>query len=135
VLLSSDAIRENLSNTARRSGERVFSAMHEQFEMALAQGAAVVLDSTGMSPRFRALLRAHRMQLLHVHLLLHDPQRFEEREHARTDRQEAPVARAAFHRSRRIEFHDPPDLTIATDELDVQQVYDIVSCAIGGGTG
>jgi hypothetical protein len=31
-------------------------------------------------------------------------------------------------------FHEPPDLVIATDELTPDEVYGVVSRAIGGGT-
>jgi hypothetical protein len=133
VLLSSDAIRESLSQKQRRRGARVFEAMRERFVLAKLEGKPVVLDSTGMSVRFRALLHAYRSQLLHVHLTLRDPKRFEERERTRTDRQGEPLPREAFDHSQRIWFADAPDLIIATDERSADEVYDLVSGTIGGG--
>lgn len=134
MLLSSDAIREGLSHNQRRKGERVFAQMHARFVLARAVHKAVVLDSTGMSGRFRALLHAHRTEVVHVHLSLHDAKRFEERERQRTDRPNGPLPQAAFKHSQRVVFHEPPDLVIATDELTPDEVYGVVSRAIGGGT-
>jgi predicted kinase len=130
VHLSSDAVRESLSHKQRRSGERVFAELHRRFERALDERRNIVLDSTGMSPRFRALLRAHREEVVHVHLLLHSEQRFEERERARTDRAGGFVPPAAFHRSRDVTFHDKADVVVATDELTADEVYQIASTAL-----
>jgi predicted kinase len=130
VLLSSDEIREGLSHNQRRRGERVFAEMHERLRLALLEGKRVVLDSTGMSVRFRTLLHAHRAQLLHVHLRLHDPKRFEERERQRTDRPNGPLPHAAFKHSQSVFFHEPPDLIIATDEISPDDVYRLVSAAL-----
>jgi predicted kinase len=131
VHLSSDAVRESLSHKQRRSGERVFAELHRRFERALDERRNVVLDSTGMSPRFRALLRAHREDIVHVHLLLRGQQRFEERERARTDRSGGFVPAAAFHRSRDVHFHNEPDVVLTTDELTAEEVYQIASTALG----
>ncbi len=128
MLLSSDDIRAGLSNRQRRHGARVFEALHEQLKAALEDGRPVVLDSTGMSSRFRTILRIHRASFYHIHLLLEDPKCFEERERARTDRpNQKPIPRAAFLRSNRIVFAQPPDLTITTDVLTPEQVYDLAS--------
>lgn len=121
--MSSDEIRLSLSRKQRRSGEKVFAELHRRFEQALTGGCSVVLDSSGMSPRFRALLRAHRAQLVHVHLLLRSAERFEQREAHREDRPAGALPRAAFHRSCAVEFHDAPDVVIATDDLTPDQVY------------
>lgn len=126
VLLSSDAVRAELSHNQGRRGDRVFHELHRRFEIARHAGGDVILDSTGMSPRFRALLRAHRHELRHIHLLLRDPRCFEARERQRTDREAGPLPYAAFRRSLRVEFHDAPDLVLATDDLDADAVYRIV---------
>jgi predicted kinase len=126
VRLSSDEVRDSLSHKARRSGNRVFAELHRRFERALEQQRSIVLDSTGMSPRFRALLRAHREKLVHVHLVLNDPKHFEEREKQRTDRAGQALAFAAFARSRGVEFHNAPDLVLDTDELTPERVYEQV---------
>ncbi len=123
MLISSDAIREGLSLKAQRSGKRVFQMMDEQLGAALAQGASIVLDSSGMSPRFRSILRARGSDFIHVHLQLDDPRLFEEREQQRADRGAGPLPRAAFNRSRSTEFTRAPDLVIATDALHPDQVY------------
>jgi predicted kinase len=125
-LLSSDAIRAGLSRRQGRSGRRVFAVMHERLEAALARREPVVLDSTGMSDRFRAIVRAHRASLCHIHLQLYDAARFEERERTRSDRPERPLSRATFYRSCRVQFHDPPDVTIVTDTLTPDEVYELV---------
>jgi hypothetical protein len=49
-------------------------------------------------------------------------ERFEERERAR-DRTADPMPRAAFLRSCRVQFHDPPDFVLSTDTLTPDQVY------------
>lgn len=85
-----------------------------------------MLDSTGMSPRFRALLRAHREDIVHIHLVLRNQQRFEERERARTDRSRGFVPAAAFHRSRDVDFPEAADVVVQTDELTPEQVYEKV---------
>jgi predicted kinase len=126
VRLSSDEVRTSLSHKASRSGNRVFAELHRRFERALEQQHSVVLDSTGMSPRFRAMLRAHRENLVHIHLVLNDRRRFEERERQRTDRAGEVLPFAAFERSRRVEFHDAPDLVLATDEFTPEQVHERV---------
>ncbi|HET6896542.1 MAG TPA: hypothetical protein VFH72_14255, partial [Candidatus Baltobacteraceae bacterium] len=118
-------VRESLSHNQRRSGDRVFSELHRRLERAIEQGRSVVLDSTGMSPRFRALLRAHRENVVHVHLTLGSQQCFEERERQRTDRPGGMLSASAFHDSQRIEFHDPPDVAIATDDLTPDEVFGI----------
>ena len=128
--LSSDGVRASLSRKAQRSGERVFAELHRRFERAVAQGRSVVLDSTAMSPRFRALLRAHREQIVHVHLVLRDLQRFEERERSRTDRPSGTLSAAAFQQSQHVEFHDAPDIVVQTDAIAAQEVYARVSAAI-----
>lgn len=128
--LSSDGVRLSLSHKQRRSGDRVFAELHRRFERALAERRSVVLDSTGMSPRFRALLRAHRGEIVHVHLVLRSPERFEERELRRDDRPQGPLTRAAFLRSRGVEFHDAPDVVVATDDLTPEQVYWEVGAAL-----
>ncbi|HLI97402.1 MAG TPA: AAA family ATPase, partial [Candidatus Baltobacteraceae bacterium] len=129
VHLSSDDIRMSLSRKQRRSGERVFGELHHRFERALEQERSVVLDSTGMSPRFRALLRAHRERIVHVHLLLESAHCFEEREERRTDRSQGALSRAAFLRSKHVEFSNAPDVVVATDDLSLEQVYREVTAA------
>jgi predicted kinase len=123
IHLSSDGVRLLLSHNRRRSGDQVFAELHRRFERAVEEGRHVILDSTGMSPRFRALLRAHRAEIVHVHLLLNTEARFKERELRRTDRPGDIVPTAAFHRSQSVEFHDPPDAVLATDELSPDEVF------------
>lgn len=130
--LSSDDVRLSLSRKARRHGDRVFDELHRRFERAIAQGRAVVLDSTGMSPRFRALLRAHRERIVHVHLVLGDPLRFQEREQQRTDRVAGALPFAAFARSCNVGFHEPPDVVVQTDEFTVDEAYREVSGLLRG---
>jgi predicted kinase len=130
VLLSSDAVRESLSRRKRRSGERVFAELYRRFERALDERRNVVLDSTGMSPRFRALLRAYRENIVHVHLLLRDERRFEERERGRTDRAGGFVPAAAFHQSRLVEFTQAPDVVVGTDDATAEEVYGAVMASI-----
>lgn len=76
------------------------------------------------------MLRAHRAQIVHVHLMLDDVRCFEERERGRSDRPAGALPAAAFHRSRRVQFHDPPDLILATDALSRDEVYATVSAAL-----
>jgi predicted kinase len=130
VHLSSDAVRESLSHKQRRSGERVFAELHRRFERALDERRSVVLDSTGMSPRFRALLRVYRDGIVHVHLVLRNQHRFEERERARTDRSGGLLPAAAFHRSRDVEFQHAPDVVVETDELTAGEVYGRVAALL-----
>jgi predicted kinase len=129
VHLSSDDVRLSLSHKQRRSGDRVFGELHRRLEHALEQGRSVVLDSTGMSPRFRALLRVHREQIVHVHLVLQRADRFDEREAQRTDRPAGALPHAAFARSKRVEFHDAPDVVVVTDDLTAEQVYSEVTAS------
>ncbi len=101
----------------------MFAELHHRFERALAERRSIVLDSTGMSPRFRALLRAHRGEIVHVHLVLASVRHFEQRERGRTDRPAGALPAAAFHRSRGVQFDQPPDLVIETDELTPDETY------------
>jgi predicted kinase len=130
VLLSSDAVRESLSRRKRRSGERVFAELYRRFERALDERRNVVLDSTGMSPRFRALLRAYRENIVHVHLLLRDERRFEERERGRADRPVGVLPPEAFHQSRLVEFTQAPDVVVGTDDATAEEVYGAVMASI-----
>jgi predicted kinase len=123
LLLASDSIRAELPASRRGLGECVFATMRQRFERALADRTPVVLDSTGMSPRFRAMLHAHRAELYHVHLRLERTERFEERERRRTDRADRCVPRLAFLHSCRVQFQEPPDRIIATDDLTAQEVF------------
>jgi predicted kinase len=129
LLLSSDEVRTSLSRRQRRSGTNVFARLAQQFDRALAENQPVILDSTGMSPRFRALLHAHRERVVHVHLTLDDVLRFEEREHGRRDRRGAPLPRGAFLRSRNVEFVELPDVVVSTDSRTIDEVYCIVRSA------
>jgi predicted kinase len=123
VHLSSDNVRLSLSHNRQRSGARVFAEFHRRFERAVEEGRDVVLDSTGMSPRFRALLRAHRRNIVQVHLLLASEEQFKQREEHRVDRPEGPLPVAAFRRSQHVRFHDPPDLVLATDGRTPEEVF------------
>lgn len=125
VLISSDSVRAQLSPNQRGRGDCVFAELHRRFEQALREGRDVILDSTGMSPRFRALLRAHRSSLVHLHLVLNDPRTFAERERGRSDREDGPLTYAAFRRSQRVEFHETPDLIVATDRLDADALHEL----------
>lgn len=125
-LLASDSIRSGLSLTQQRSGARVFSEMRRRFALVREQNRRAVLDSTGMSHRFRSLLHQYRAQLVHIHLVLSESKNFEARERERTDRRLGPLPRSAFNRSQRIVFQDPPDLVIPTDDLALDAIYRLV---------
>jgi hypothetical protein len=88
-----------------------------------------------MSWRIRAVLRMHRPEIVHVHLLLSDEARFAQREAARTDRPHAPVPLGAFRQSRRVEFADAPDLIVETDDRTTDQVYAAVRAALNERSG
>lgn len=130
--LSSDDVRLSLSHKQGRSGARVFAELHRRFECALDERRSVVLDSTGMSPRFRVLLRVHREELFHVHLELRDVRTFEERERGRTDRPSGALPAPAFHRSKRVQFYELPDIVVATDERTPDEVYLLVTGHLQG---
>lgn len=135
VVLSSDEIRRRLPASSRQSGSRVFAAMRAELEAAMAAGRRAVLDSTGMSPRFCALLEEQRSRLWHVHLRLERLEVFDEREQRRADRPDGPVPRAAFLHSCRVAFSGPPDVTISTDDITPREVYQIVSELLLGAKG
>ena len=125
VLLGSDDIRASLSRSQSRHGDRVFATMEAMLNESLLAGACVVLDSTGMSPRFRAILRERRSAFRHVHLRLERVEEFDRRERERRDRVDSPVPRAAFYRSCRVAFDPAPDLSIVTDSVEPLAVYEI----------
>lgn len=125
MLLSSDDIRAALPRNQSRHGSRVFAVMAAMLAESLRAGVRVVLDSTGMSARFRAILREQRSIFCHIHLRLERVETFQQRECRRTDRRDAPVPRTAFFHSARVGFQYPPDLSIATDDLTVPEVYEI----------
>lgn len=118
VLLSSDALRSN-----RKHG---FDRMASALDDALARGRRVVLDSTGMSFRFRRLAVRVRAQALHVQLAV-DPPQWEARERQRVDR--APLDRGVYQRSARIVFDPPPDLALDTSALSPTDVIAAVGSA------
>ncbi len=126
--ISSDAIRDELPGRRAPRGARVFNEVRTRLERALEEGRLVVLDSTGMSHRFRALLRGYRDDLVHVHVTLDDEMQFEERERGRLDRRDGRVSSSAFRRSQAVEFHEAPDLTLTTDRTRPEELYAAV-CA------
>ena len=128
-MLSSDAIRDSLP-LWQQGGSHVFERMARELATAVTNGAPIVLDSTGMSPRFQHLLRAHRTELFHVHLVLGSVECFERRERVRTDRKNGSVPHSAFFHSAEVVFRNAPDLTIVTDNLSTDDVYRITTQAI-----
>lgn len=128
-MLSSDAIREALP-VRQQSGERVFERMARELAIALTKSFPIVLDSTGMSPRFQQLLRTHRSELYHVHLVVANVECFERRECARTDRKSGALPKSAFFHSADVVFDAAPDLTIVTDDLSLDEVYRIAMRSI-----
>ena len=118
LLLSSDALRSN-----RKHG---FDRMARAVREALARGRHVVLDSTGMSFRFRHLLAGVRAQAMHVHLTV-DPGHWEARERMRTDRRT--LGRDVYQRSSRVVFDSPPDLALDTSQLQKAGVVSAVASA------
>jgi predicted kinase len=130
VLLSSDRIRSGMLSRYGRSGERVFHTMRAELDLARARGRWVVLDSTGMSPRFRGLLSEYRDEIIHVHLTLSRVEIFEERERERIDRVDA-VPRSAYYDSVSVCFTTEPDLTLATDTIGPEGVFQATAPYIG----
>lgn len=118
VRLSSDALRSN-----RRHG---FHRMARALEDALARGLRVVLDSTGMSFRFRDLAARVRRQALHVHLTV-DAAQWEAREQQRRDRPS--LDRGVYERSSHVVFDPPPNLTLDTTSLSLSDVIAVVASA------
>ena len=114
----------------QQNGERVFERMARELSIALAKGFPIVLDSTGMSPRFQQLLCTHRSELFHVHLVLASVECFERRECARTDRKSGALPKSAFFHSAAVVFDAPPDLTLFTDDLSLDEVYRIATRSI-----
>ncbi len=100
--------------------------MTQALESALAHGRPVVLDSTGMSFRFRALVARVRTRALHVHLHV-EPEAWSEREQRRSDR---PMLDAeVYRRSLRPVFFAAPDLVIDTTALAPDEVAALVARA------
>jgi shikimate kinase len=123
VHLSSDAIRAELTGSPLRKARAVFALMEVRLLEALAESRIVVLDSTGMSERFRDLLSRY-PYIVHVHLRCSESA-YRKREALRTDR-ERPLPAAAYRRSGSIRFTPPPHLVLDTSELGVPEVYDAV---------
>jgi hypothetical protein len=100
--------------------------MTQALESALAHGHLVVLDSTGMSYRFRALVMRVRDRALHAHLHV-DSHAWREREQIRRDR---PMLDASvYRRSLKPVFVVAPDLVIDTTALAPPDVAAIVANA------
>jgi predicted kinase len=118
VRLSSDALRSNRSHGFHRMARAV--------DQALAHGRHFVLDSTGMSFRFRDLAARLRAQALHVHLTV-DAAHWEAREESRRDR--ARLNRGVYERSSQVVFDSPPDLTLDTSSLSPAGVLARVAAA------
>jgi predicted kinase len=118
VHLSSDALRRNRSHG--------FDRMARALGQALTSSRLVVLDSTGMSFRFRALSISVRAHALHVHLTV-DAAHWEARERTRSDR--PPLDRTAYGRSSRTVFEPSPDITLDTSLLDPAGVIERVASA------
>jgi chloramphenicol 3-O-phosphotransferase len=100
--------------------------MANQLSQALAQGRRAILDSTGMSFRFRALVVRVRADAFHVHLTV-DLGEWREREARRTDR--PPLDASIYRRSARIVFPSPPDLVVNTTPLTPGDLADRVAAA------
>ena len=118
MVLSSDALRGAHGHP--------FARMQNALESALAHGKLVVLDSTGMSYRFRALAGRVRERAFHVGLYV-DPDNWRQRERARTDR--APLDEGVYRRSLRAPFAQPPDLHVDTSLRRAQDVAELVAQA------
>jgi hypothetical protein len=101
--------------------------MERRLLEAIAGHRNIVLDSTGMSARFRAMLRRH-PGIIHVHLHC-DERAYKAREASRTDRKRA-VPTRAYRQSACIQFELPPRITIDTSELQPQDVYRAVKASI-----
>ena len=116
--LSSDALRGPHGHP--------FSRMRNALESALGHGKPVILDSTGMSYRFRALAAQVRSRAFHVALLVDVPH-WSERERSRTDR--PALDAGVYQRSLRAAFAQPPDLTVDTSAMRPQDVATLVAQA------
>lgn len=111
VRLSSDELRMELSGSATGRTADVFNVMCSRMHDARFE-RDVILDSTGMSPRFRSLLAYYRSSIFHVHLTC-DEAAWRARERQRADRVE-PFPLHAYVRSRAVCFSVAPNLLIDT---------------------
>jgi chloramphenicol 3-O-phosphotransferase len=100
--------------------------MGRALDDARARGKRVILDSTGMSFRFQALIARVRTQAVHVHLSV-DVEQWKAREQMRRDR--AQLGEDVYRRSSEIAFESPPDLVVDTSRLTVDEVVDRVARA------
>lgn len=100
--------------------------MGNALESALAHDKLVVLDSTGMSFRFRALVARVRDRAFHVALDV-DAAGWERRERERTDR--PPLDFGVYRESRSVTFAQAPDLVLDTSSIAPQDVAAVVAQA------
>lgn len=109
TILSSDTIR----GEEKASGARVFAQMREICMNRIELKCDTILDSTGMSPRYRKLIadlqKDDRCTLIIIRLEC-DPQDWGEREKIRTDRQ--PIDKEFYEKS--FQKFTEADLTIET---------------------
>jgi predicted kinase len=138
--LSSDQLRVELHGLGRRrssSSRGVFELMAARAESSLAVGGRVILDSTGMAPKFGELVAALRARYPTLAIRLRcDERAWRERERRRTDRwifgkgrdphAFAMPARAFRDSSRPTSI--VADITIDTSGLDADAVY-ALACA------
>lgn len=110
------------SDALRGSHGHPFLRMTRAMESALADGRRVVLDSTGMSFRFRALVETIRDRAYHVHLRV-DVLEWQRRERGRTDR--PPLDASVYRDSSAIVYPTPPDLTLDTTRLTPEDAVEI----------
>jgi predicted kinase len=118
VHLSSDALRGPHGHP--------FDRMRNALESTLAHGKRAILDSTGMSYRFRAIVDRFRARIYHAHLTV-DPLAWHEREQQRGDR--APLDAGVYRHSAKITFTVPPDLVVDTTQQNPEETAAFVLAA------
>lgn len=128
--LSSDGIREELLGDPAKRGGQVFETMRSRLLGHLAGGSSVVLDSTGMSDKYRNILNEFRDKVpMHVIQLSCDPAAWKAREGMRTDRWKMEDGKRvpfvmpdrAYNESSQVFV--PPDLHIDTTNLHPDEVF------------
>lgn len=117
--LSSDEIRSTLAGPGTK-GQRVFAEMRRRAFKVLQSGDSVILDSTGMSDRYRALVDDLRKHCPVVALdLFCSPDAWRVREKTRTDRPGLPIN--VYVQS--LEASTSHDYAIDTSLLTPDQVF------------
>lgn len=127
IKLSSDDIRRDLGGFRKNDGAMVFKRMTDETDAFVKQGRIVVLDSTGMSPRYLKLVKELRetTPLFAIELRCGSAE-FQEREAERTDREKLGLGVYDHSLSPLLEF----DARINTTYYTPQQVYQRVLDAL-----